>query len=365
MKDFFRIEVDRKRVFGLDVLRAFAIFCVVQGHGERLLYDTALDHFTDLPVPHGVDIFFIMSGFLIGKSFISYLEKHDNRLGRTKILTFYVRTALRILPNYLFILLVNYLLVHFEVIPGSTTAFPIWRFATFTQNLFTPFWDFYWESWSLPVQWWFYVFFPLFLVILSRFSKPKQYIPWLCLFFVAFSIGFRLSIADQVTDRFHWDVWMRKTVASRTENVYIGVLAAWLMCYFPKQWKRHALACFAIGIAMFAATRIIPRNLGTFYHNVVYLTLSALSVALWVPLLTKWKSYKTAAGGVISRISILSYSMFLTNSITILTMDKVCPELIQNHGILAYMVFWLSVLVVSYLLHVLVEKPFVRIREKF
>ena len=107
MKNFWSIDIDRKRIFGLDLLRAFAIFCVVQGHAERILFDTPLDRFTDMPVPHGVDIFFVMTGFLIAKSFISHLEKHDNQISRSKTLTFYGRTALRILPNYLFILLVN------------------------------------------------------------------------------------------------------------------------------------------------------------------------------------------------------------------------------------------------------------------
>ena len=184
MGGFFRIDYDKKRVFGLDALRAFAIFTVMQGHAETFLYDTKMDFFSDLPLPHGVDIFFVLSGFLIGKSFISYLDRNENRLGSTKILTFYAKTALRILPNYYLLLLINYLLVRFQVISGDTTAFPIWRFATFTQDLFTPFWGFYWESWSLPVQWWFYIFFPLLLVILSRFSKPKKYFPWLCLYFV-------------------------------------------------------------------------------------------------------------------------------------------------------------------------------------
>ena len=73
MKSFLGIDIDRKRVFGLDFLRAFAIFCVVQGHAERILFDTPFDHFTDMPVPHGVDIFFVMTGFLIGKSFILHL----------------------------------------------------------------------------------------------------------------------------------------------------------------------------------------------------------------------------------------------------------------------------------------------------
>ena len=363
MKSFWSIDIDRKRVFGLDFLRAFAIFCVVQGHAERILFDTPLDRFTDMPVPHGVDIFFVITGFLIGRSFINHLERHENRISRNKTLTFYARTALRILPNYLFILLVNYALVQFDVIEGDTHTFPLWRFATFTQNLFTPFWGFYWESYSLPVQWWFYIFFPLLLSLLSLFAKPKRYVPWLCLFFILTSVAFRLSVADQVHDRFGWDIWIRKTVASRTDNIYMGVLAAWVMCYFPKQWERHALACFIIGLALFIATRIIPRTPGTVYYDALYLTISALAIALWFPLLTKWKTYKTRLGDVVSCVSMLSYAMFLTNLLLLQVLEHSFPAFVSRYAI-AYPTFWLLVIAAAYLLHVFVEKPFIRLRER-
>ena len=363
MNNFWSIDIDRKRVFGLDLLRAFAIFCVVQGHAERILFDTPLDRFTDMPVPHGVDIFFVMTGFLIGKSFISHLEKHDNHISRSKTLTFYGRTALRILPNYLFILLVNYVLVQCQVIEGDAQAFPLWRFATFTQNLFTTFWGFYWESYSLPVQWWFYIFFPLLLILFSLFSKPKKYIPWLCLLFIVASIAFRLSVADQIHDRFGWDIWIRKTVASRTDNIYIGVLTAWMMYYHPKQWERYAVASFIIGVLIFIATRIIPRTPGTFYYDALYLTISAFAIALWFPLLSKWKSYKTRLGGFVSRISVLSYAMFLTNLLLLQVLEHSFPNFVSRYAI-AYPVFWVLVFVAAYILYILVEKPFVKLRDK-
>lgn len=363
MKSFWGIDLDRKRVFGLDFLRAFAIFCVVQGHAERILFDTPLDRFTDMPVPHGVDIFFVITGFLIGKSFITHLERHDNRISRNKTLTFYARTALRILPNYLFILIVNYILARCQVIVGDTKTFPLWHFATFTQNLFTPFWGFYWESYSLPVQWWFYIFFPLLLTLLCFFSKPKKSVPWLCLFFVVACIAFRLSVADHVHNRFDWDIWIRKTVASRTDNIYIGVLAAWVMCYFPKQWERHAVACFVIGLAIFAATRIFPRTPGTFYYDALYLTISAFAIALWLPLLTKWKTYKTRLGGFVSRVSVLSYAMFLTNLLLLQILENSFPTFVSHYTI-AYPTFWLLVFAAAYLLYILVEKPFIRLRDK-
>lgn len=364
MRGFFDIEVDRKRVFGLDLLRAFAIFCVVHGHGERLLYDTRLNCFTDLPLPHGVDIFFVMSGFLIGKSLLSYMQKHDESLDRQKIFSFYLRTALRILPNYLFILIVNYILVESHVIQGNTQTFSVWYFVTFTQNLFTPFWDFYWESWSLPVQWWFYILFPLMLALFCRFMKPKQFVPFLCLFFVIFSMGYRIIVTPKTTDFFWWDIWLRKTVASRMDNIFIGVMAAWVQHYYPEFWDRNALKSLIFGLVLFVITNLIPRVIGSLYFNVLHLTLSALAIALWFPIFTKIKSYKTMSGSIVSRVSILSYAMFLTNSLIIQVMDKVCPKLIEEQGVAAYFIYWLVVMVVSYLLYILLERTFIRIRSK-
>lgn len=55
-----------KRIFGLDILRAFAIVLVVMGHGKFILKDTALEGFPFFRMIDGVDIFFVLSGFLIG-----------------------------------------------------------------------------------------------------------------------------------------------------------------------------------------------------------------------------------------------------------------------------------------------------------
>ena len=363
-KGFFSIELDDKRVFGLDFLRALAIIFVMYGHVGIMLNNTRLDWFACLPIPHGVDIFFIMSGLLIGKSLISYLDKHENHLDRHKILKFYDRTALRILPNYYFMMFVNYILVSYQIIGGGFNEVPIWRYVTFTHNLFTPFWHFYLESWSLSVQWWFYIFFPLLLVLLCRFSKPKRFIPWLCLFFIIFSMIYRSCVANEADSRFMWDIWIRKTAASRIDNIYFGVLAVWVMHYFPKQWERYALPSLVIGLVVYAVTCIIPKEIGSMYYNVVYLTLTSLAIALWLPFFTKIKSYKTAIGGFISRISILSYAMFLANLCVLLVMLNNFSDFVHSHYVIAYLIYWPIVVAVSYVLHIFIEKPFMKLRDR-
>ncbi|MBO4654318.1 MAG: acyltransferase [Bacteroidales bacterium] len=182
------IKIDGKRIFGLDVLRAFAIICVVHGHAVCLLANTRLSFLSEIPHPRGVDIFFILSGYLIGGSFLSYAQKNQ-KVDFRKSLHFYARTSFRILPNYYFILLAYIFLISFGLVNGDIHRFPLWMFCTFTQNLFTPFYDFYWESWSLSVQWWFYLLFPILLTITSIRINPRKITPFICLFFIVFSIA--------------------------------------------------------------------------------------------------------------------------------------------------------------------------------
>ena len=69
-----KIDYD-KRIYGFDLLRAFAIFCVIHGHGRHLMTGTIFENFPWFNLPHGVGIFFVLSGFLIGYSFIVNANK--------------------------------------------------------------------------------------------------------------------------------------------------------------------------------------------------------------------------------------------------------------------------------------------------
>ncbi len=358
------IPYDSKRVFGLDLLRALAIFFVVHGHGVHFLANSHFAFLQSISLPHGVDIFFILSGYLIGCSFLSYARSNDGvNMGKT--LKFYARTALRILPNYLFILLVYYILVQAGTIHGNATEFPIWYFITFTQNLFTPFYNFYWESWSLPVQWWFYILFPLLLTIFTSRFNAKQVTPYICLFFIVFSLIYRYSVSDHFTDSFWWDVWNRKTVASRCDNIYIGVLAAWVRTYYPEFWQRHSVKSLIVGILVMLVTLILPRQLGTIYGDVFALTIPPIAIALWLPFLTTIRSFKTFVGRVVADVSVLSYAMFLTNLMVSQIIDVNFADAFHRLGGWGYLIYWVIVMCVSYMLFMVIENVFIKIRQRW
>ncbi len=116
------------RLFGLDTLRALAILVVMLYH---------LTIFGELPARilpvtdfgwMGVDLFFVLSGFLIGQQALK-----PYRIGqRLSLAAFYRRRAYRILPAYLAVLALYFL------VPGwreSPRLSPLWKFLTFTMNL--------------------------------------------------------------------------------------------------------------------------------------------------------------------------------------------------------------------------------------
>ena len=348
---------DAKRIFGLDLLRVLAIFFVVHGHGAFLLQETMLAPFAIHSFSYEVDIFFILTGFLIGGAFI----RHDGQRAcadGTRLWRFYGKSVFRILPCYMFMLLVNALLVGVRIIPGDIQRFPLWRFATLTQNLFTPFYDFYWESWCLPVQWWFYLLFPLLLFLLARRFSVRKVVPWLCIFFVLLSLVYHAVVSEHALDDFWWTVWIRKTVLSRSDNIYIGVLAAWLQHYHPEGWGRHAGKSLVAGIMIMVLVCVLPRPVGTVYGNVFALSLPPVAIAMWLPCCCRYKNSFSRLGGVITGISVLSYAMYLTNLLICQIISSCFAEQFRQWGVGGYLIYWVMVLFASFVLHVTVEKPF-------
>ncbi len=79
MKNFLKIDLNPKRIYGLDILRALAILFVVVGHGKYLL-PQELRFYSKILALDGVSIFFVLSGFLIGGILIRLFEEnHINK----------------------------------------------------------------------------------------------------------------------------------------------------------------------------------------------------------------------------------------------------------------------------------------------
>jgi peptidoglycan/LPS O-acetylase OafA/YrhL len=168
----------KRRIPELDGLRGIAILQVIYWHyiepGQIPRYLSAFGRLTW----SGVDLFFVLSGFLIGGILL------DARTSKNFFKTFYVRRFYRILPLYIFLLLALWLGVSLSTgteNPALSWLFfylPIpWYFcATLTQNFWSAYHGtlggppFLSPTWSLAIEEQFYLMLPCVI----RFLKPSR-----------------------------------------------------------------------------------------------------------------------------------------------------------------------------------------------
>src|SRR3954470_9459624 len=160
--------VHRERQPGLDLLRALAIIVVV-------IYHAALFGFT-LPGRInrfgwiGVDLFFVLSGYLIGGQLLGSLA----RSGTIKLGRFFTRRVLRIMPAYFVVLAIYFLLPAWREYPEIS---PLWKFVMSVQNLGLHGGTAFSHAWSLAVEDQFYLLLPFILILVSKSATARIIIP--------------------------------------------------------------------------------------------------------------------------------------------------------------------------------------------
>ena len=178
----------------IDGLRALAVLPVI-------LFHAGLDTFSGGFV--GVDVFFVISGYLITTIILSELER-----GKFSIVNFYERRARRILPALFLVMLVCIPFAWFWLLPSDMKDFSqsLVAVSFFASNVL--FWreSGYFDTaaelkpllhtWSLAVEEQYYVLFPLFLMIAWRFGKRWT----LLLLSAAFLAGIALAQWASVTE---------------------------------------------------------------------------------------------------------------------------------------------------------------------
>ena len=177
----------------IDGLRALAVLPVVFFHAN-------FKHFEGGFV--GVDIFFVISGFLITQLIINDLEKNN-----FNIFSFYTRRARRILPILFFVIFISIVFAVFLMNPTQLNLYvnQVFSVILFISNFFfwqnTGYFDPSTEiqpllhTWSLAVEEQFYIFFPIFLLFVFKFFRKK-------IFFIIIFISILSLLLAQIGGNF-------------------------------------------------------------------------------------------------------------------------------------------------------------------
>lgn len=351
------------RIFGLDLIRAIAIILVVLSHGAFLLKDSALEGFPFFRMIDGVDLFFVLSGFLIGSILLKEIEDKQSfsikQLGH-----FWKRRWFRTLPNYYLILLLNYLVVSQGIIKEDIHQFSF-HFLTFTHNFAWSFKGFFWESWSLSVEEWFYIFSPLLVMLFIRFFKAKTAFLLTTLLMIIIPTAYRWINFTPDLDSFMWDIGLRKVVLTRLDSIGYGLLAAWLHYYFPQKWIKAKWSAFALGALLMFFIIYYRYPATTVYKQVFYFTLTPIAVMFVLPLFQTIKTAQDWLRKPIEYISKISYSMYLVNLALVAEVirDNFAPQG-GTDAIVKYSIYWVVVIVASSFIYRFYEKPIMNLRER-
>jgi peptidoglycan/LPS O-acetylase OafA/YrhL len=358
------------KLYGLDHLRALAItlvfffhYFIVSGGQPEWLPDVASFGWA------GVDLFFVLSGFLISSQLFEQLKQGQ----RISFKQFFLKRFFRIVPALLVTVGIYFCFPFFrekEALP------PLWKFFTFTQNLglniktsgtFS-------HYWSLCVEEHFYLFLPVILIGIQNFRLlSKSYWFLIALFFVGFAAriySFDYLYLPKLNDENSWLYWYRYIyypTYNRLDGILAGVSIAGIYVFLPNLWCRiskYGNLFFATGLMIMSGAYFLCEDQQTFNASVLgfpviaigfgFIVLSAVSPAGF---LYKWNS------GFTTFLAAISYSVYLTHKGVIHTTHLILKDFkIGENGMLVICI--LTCVGFAYLLHFAIEKPFMKLRSR-
>ena len=358
------------RFAGLDHLRALAIIIVFVYHYSLFGHPAGLYTWLGSWGWTGVDLFFVLSGYLIGGQLFAKIAR-DQPVSYGE---FYFKRSLRILPAY-FVVLVLYL-----TIPGFTERShlpPLWRMITFTQNFgldlskegaFS-------HAWSLCIEEQFYLVLPLLIIGLTALKAHKKAV-WLIPALFLFGLAVRTFIWYDVLpeqagfgkayyEYIYYPTW------SRLDGLLAGVALAAFYYFQPTAWKKltkNGNRLLVIALALVAGAWLIAHDDNQYKMQGAIFGYPAIAIgygALVLAALSPSSLLYRYSWAFTRLVATLSYSIYLTHKQLIhLTHEALRPYGLNDDS---YIVFWISVVIAflgGWLLHIAVEKPFMRLRDR-
>jgi peptidoglycan/LPS O-acetylase OafA/YrhL len=362
------------RIPGLDLIRAVAIVWVMVYHAMNFDLIPDPDHWYVSFGWIGVDLFFGLSGFLIAGQLLkpwSVGLKPDYK-------KFFKRRLLRTLPAYVVIAAIYFLLPALRERPIIQ---PFWQFATFTENLFfdvSP--RAFSHVWSLCVEEQFYLVFPILVALLAQRPDPRR----VALTFVAVAVGGMLirgglwlaevgsspfANMDGVNGQAYMDFIYYPTW-SRLDGLLAGVLAATIKLFRPITWSRivscpNLILCLGlIGLALSIA--LFGGQTTTFVPAVFGYPLLASSIAAIVIAGSECRGIIGSRSIPGARILATgAYSLYLTQKLAYHVVDAGYIPGLGSEGWMRFFVAIGIALFMGALLHWLIERPFLRLRDRW
>jgi peptidoglycan/LPS O-acetylase OafA/YrhL len=220
------------RSLPLDVLRGVAMLLVLFRHPVVHASEAGvlapLAHCMETIGWTGVDLFFVLSGFLIGGLLFNELEKHS----RIDVRRFIIRRAFKIWPGYLALILLAFVQELRHGHQGPTKALhDVLPNLLHLQNYL---WTIRGQTWSLAVEEHFYLFLPPLLLVLTLWKPGRiteiRAVPVIAGLLVIVCLGLRLWTTATVPFNAYKHI---SPTHLRMDSLFWGVLLGYLYKFRP------------------------------------------------------------------------------------------------------------------------------------
>lgn len=341
------------RNVGLDVARAGAILLVLFNHlvFNILSPPVGLWWYTAYL---GVDIFFALSGFLIGGILIK-LVVDAGRPSPAGLRQFLTRRILRTWPLYFVMLAVNFLLGQYLLHRNPQVNY---TYFFFLQSFANPPDGFYGESWSLCIEEWFYFSFAIGLwLFIAATRRSRIAVQYKILFFtLAYIAVFTIIRLTQSTHNYN-DV---NITVYRLDAIAYGVLAALFNRFYKKPVNTYLIG--AVGfIVAFIGMAVLLWHSKTGGYYILYYNISGAGLAICILFcqrfnVTRLPGYIKAS---VTYISKTSYSLYLLNLPLTYAVATLLPT--PMHGWPQIFITVAGIAAFSFITYRFIEQPFLKL----
>ncbi len=353
------------RLLGLDLLRLVSIVLVLGRHMEPAPSNLPwpLNVVFDLWNNHGgigLDVFFVLSGFLVSGLLFAEFRKH----GEISVRRFYIRRAWKIYPA--FYLLIGFAYFYCLLFLGyKLRDRPVFSELLFLQSYQQGYWN---HTWTLAVEEHFYLLLPLVLLSLVRWNRgaadPFRAVPYLvaatsvvCLAARFVNLQLRAEYAHH-THAFPTHL--------RIDSLFFGVAIAYAYqfhaTWFQTAFWRWRFGLIIAGSALLSLTSILSSKASPYYLTLGFAQLYVGAAALMVGVLLcnipkNWLTISFATLGT------FSYSIYLWH---MALMYWAIPQL-KELGIswqVRTAIYMMGAFVIGIAMAKLLELPALRIRDR-
>lgn len=330
---------------GLDVIRAVAILFVLISHGRQTLPDPDAALYLTFGGWYGVELFFVLSGFLIGSILLRLSSKafDAKALGR-----FWKRRWFRTVPAYFVALLFTWAVLgkvklsYFLFLQGFEGSFYVLP-----------------VSWSLVVEEWFYLLFPICLLLLAPRCKAATFavvaVAFLLLPIIARALQTDLDMND-----------IRK-FPLRFDNLAIGaLLALYVQRYSIPSTKVLLVLAVILTVSVlfiYEAPLLLGDewNLPHAVRAIVFPVLTGFSAGAVILLAyTSLPQVHSSIGRPARYISVTSYSAYIWH---LMVLNAILAVAGAWRGWSLFATYFAVVLLLSGIAYLAVERPFMRLRD--